>query len=128
MAVVVVDRPTGSTLVRRDADEPFPALSLLKLMIAADVLGNWWPDGGDTTTTTTTGGSAAPTDSTSPEASDTADAADPDDDAGLPVVDDPAQVDAVLVGEALVRTGDPGAGAASIVAAGAPRTHLPKDL
>ncbi len=36
--------------------------------------------------------------------------------------------DAVLVGEALVRTGDPRAGAASIVAAGAPRTHLPKDL
>ncbi len=36
--------------------------------------------------------------------------------------------DAVLVGEALVRTGDPRAGAAAIVAAGAPRTHIPKDL
>ena len=92
LAVVVVDRPTGSTLVRRDADEPFPALSLLKLMIAADVLGNGWPDGGDTTT----GGPAAPTGSASAQASDTADTADPDDDAGLPVVDDQAQVDAVL--------------------------------
>jgi len=36
--------------------------------------------------------------------------------------------DAVLVGEALVRTGDPRAGAAAIVAAGAPRTQTPEDL
>jgi indole-3-glycerol phosphate synthase len=36
--------------------------------------------------------------------------------------------DAVLVGEALVRTGDPRAGAASMVAAGAPRPQTPEDL
>ncbi len=35
--------------------------------------------------------------------------------------------DAVLVGEALVRTGDPRAGAAAIVAAGAPRTDTSED-
>ncbi|MFL6079972.1 MAG: indole-3-glycerol phosphate synthase TrpC [Ornithinibacter sp.] len=35
---------------------------------------------------------------------------------------------AVLVGEALVRTGDPRAAVASIVAAGAPRNHTPEDL
>jgi len=36
--------------------------------------------------------------------------------------------DAVLVGEVLVRTGDPRAGAASMVAAGAPRPATPEDL
>ncbi len=38
LAVVVVDRTTGATLTQVDQDEPFPALSLVKLMIAADVL------------------------------------------------------------------------------------------
>ena len=37
-SVVIMDRTTGSVLVRQDADRPFPALSLVKLMIAADVL------------------------------------------------------------------------------------------
>jgi hypothetical protein len=38
LAVVVVDRATGTTLTQVDQDESFPALSLVKLMIAADVL------------------------------------------------------------------------------------------
>jgi hypothetical protein len=43
LGVVVLDRPTGAVLVARDADTPYPALSLLKVMIAADVLINGWP-------------------------------------------------------------------------------------
>ena len=38
LAVVVIDRTTGATLTQVDQDEAFPALSLVKLMIAADVL------------------------------------------------------------------------------------------
>ena len=38
LAVVVVDRATGTTLTQVDQDESFPALSLVKLMIATDVL------------------------------------------------------------------------------------------
>jgi len=38
LAVVVVDRTTGATLTQVNHDEGFPALSLAKLMIAADVL------------------------------------------------------------------------------------------
>jgi hypothetical protein len=38
LAVVVVDRTTGATLTQVDQDETFPALSLVKLLVAADVL------------------------------------------------------------------------------------------
>ena len=43
VGVVVLDRTTGAVLVARDADVPYPALSLLKVMIAADVLTTGWP-------------------------------------------------------------------------------------
>jgi hypothetical protein len=52
MAVLVVDRPTGAVLVARDADTPYPSLSLIKVMIAADVLTTGWPG--------STGSAAAP--------------------------------------------------------------------
>lgn len=48
IGVVVVDRSTGAALVERDADVPYPSLSLLKVMIAADVLTHGWPAGDDT--------------------------------------------------------------------------------
>ena len=35
---MVMDRATGTILTQLDADQPFPALSLVKLMIAADTL------------------------------------------------------------------------------------------
>jgi len=38
LAVVVIDRATGATLTQVNPDQAFPALSLVKLMIAADVL------------------------------------------------------------------------------------------
>jgi beta-lactamase class A len=38
LAVVVVDRSTGATLTQVEQDAAFPTLSLVKLMIAADVL------------------------------------------------------------------------------------------
>ncbi|HEY7813181.1 MAG TPA: hypothetical protein VIC62_08090 [Nakamurella sp.] len=44
VAAVVVDRSSGRVLVSRDADVSYPALSLLKIMIAADVLTDGWPD------------------------------------------------------------------------------------
>ena len=37
-SVVVLDRRTGAVLAENAADEPYPALSLVKLMIAADLL------------------------------------------------------------------------------------------
>lgn len=37
-AVVVIDRANGAVLTQTDSDQQFPALSLLKLMIAADVI------------------------------------------------------------------------------------------
>lgn len=72
LGVVVVDRPSGAVLLDRDADSPYPSLSLLKVMIAADVLTTGWPVGADPTAVT--GASDAP----------------------LPALTDPAQIDAVL--------------------------------
>lgn len=78
MGVVVLDRATGGVLVARNADTPYPALSLLKVMIAADVLTTGWPDSSD------------------PEPSDTG-SGQPDASAeALPAPTDPAQIDAVL--------------------------------
>lgn len=37
-AVVIIDRVSGAILTQQNADQQFPALSLVKLMIAADVL------------------------------------------------------------------------------------------
>ena len=44
-AVVIMDRTTGTILTQLNADQPFPALSLAKLMIAADVLNGADPSG-----------------------------------------------------------------------------------
>jgi len=44
-AVVIMDRTTGTILTQLNADQPFPALSLVKLMIAADVLSGADPSG-----------------------------------------------------------------------------------
>ena len=43
-AVVIMNRTTGTILTQLNADQPFPALSLVKLMIAADVLSGADPD------------------------------------------------------------------------------------
>jgi Beta-lactamase enzyme family len=44
-AVVIMDRTTGTLLTQLNADQRFPALSLVKLMIAADVLSGADPSG-----------------------------------------------------------------------------------
>ena len=46
-AVVIMDRTTGTILTQLNADQPFPALSLVKLMIAADVLSGAGPRRGN---------------------------------------------------------------------------------
>src|SRR5664279_1260395 len=43
-AVVIMDRTKGTILTQFNADQPFPMLSLVKLMIAADVLSGADPD------------------------------------------------------------------------------------
>ncbi len=105
LAVVVTDRSTGDTLVRRDADVAYPSLSLLKVMIAADVLTNGWPAPAATSTTASTATStAAVPDGTGATADGTEDGAGDDtgdtgDDTGedpLPAVTDSAQVAALL--------------------------------
>jgi len=47
-AVVIMDRATGTILTQLNADQPFPALSLVKLMIAADALSGADPDAATT--------------------------------------------------------------------------------
>ncbi|WP_420120364.1 hypothetical protein [Nakamurella sp.] len=98
--VVVLDRRTGAVLLARGAEDPFPSLSLLKVMIAADVLTTGWPADldGPGNTAATSAGSAAP-EPTRPSASDGA-GAEPGDppatEESVPVPNDPAQIDAVL--------------------------------
>lgn len=100
VGVVVLDRPTGAVLVARGADTPYPSLSLLKVMIAADVLTNGWPaDPGDPATVDITpaeSASAGPAPRSTPDET----GAEPDDpqatEESLPMLTDPAQIDAVL--------------------------------
>ncbi|WP_395725265.1 serine hydrolase [Nakamurella sp.] len=105
MGVVVLDRPTGAVLVARGADTPYPSLSLLKVMIAADVLTNGWPtdpaEPGTTEPGTTDIAPAAPA-SAGPARPSAAEetGAEPDDpqatEESLPMLTDPAQIDTVL--------------------------------
>lgn len=100
VGVVVLDRPTGAVLVARGADTPYPSLSLLKVMIAADVLTNGWPtDPGDPATADiipAESASAGPAPRSTPDQT----GAEPDDpqasEESLPMLTDPAQIDAVL--------------------------------
>lgn len=87
LGVVVLDRSTGAALVARDADTPYPSLSLLKVMIAADVLTNGWP--ADEPAAAEQAPESAPEVSAAPESDDSADGS-------LPALTDPAQIDAVL--------------------------------
>ncbi len=115
LSVVVTDRSTGQTLVRRDADVAYPSLSLLKVMIAADVLTNGWPAPAATSTATSTAASTATSTAASTATSTATSTAastaastdavpdgtgdDPVDDTGgdpLPAVTDAAQVAALL--------------------------------
>ncbi len=86
LAVVVVDRPSGAVLVARHADAPYPSLSLLKVMIAADVLTNGWP-GSDPPAPPTPPGDQPPTSDAS---------ASLDADPALPTPQDSSQVDSLL--------------------------------
>lgn len=103
LGVVVLDRSTGAALVARDADTPYPSLSLLKVMIAADVLTNGWP--------TDEPDAAEPAPGSAPEGTDapgtvgssdvstddsTDDSSDVSTDESLPALTDPAQIHAVL--------------------------------
>jgi len=98
-AVVILDRTTGTILTQFNADQPFPMLSLVKLMIAADVLSGADPDAATNLDDAPAGSVAAdgPTDS---------------DDPGGPVASgsvDPAGADPAiraLVREMIVRSDD----------------------
>ena len=98
-AVVIMDRTTGTILTQFNADQPFPMLSLVKLMIAADVLSGADPDAATNLDDAPAGSVAAdgPTDS---------------DDPGGPVASgsvDPAGADPAiraLVREMIVRSDD----------------------
>jgi hypothetical protein len=98
-AVVIMDRTAGTILTQLDADQPFPALSLVKLMIAADVLNGGDPDAA-------TNLDDAPADSVA------SDGADGSNDPGGPVASgsvDPAGAGPAiraLVGEMIIRSDD----------------------
>ncbi len=93
VAVTVVDRPSGAVLVARDADIPFPSLSLLKVMIAADVLTNGWPVESASTEPPPFSTDPMPSD---PAADESTDETTDETDDPLPVLDDPAQIGALL--------------------------------
>jgi Beta-lactamase enzyme family len=100
-AVVIMDRTTGTILTQLNADQPFPALSLVKLMIAADVLSGADPSG------------ATNLDSTgAPAGTVAADGAGGSNDPGGPVASgsvDPAGADPAiraLVREMIIRSDD----------------------
>ncbi len=100
LSVVVLDRRTGAELVARGADVPYPSLSLLKVMIAADVLTTGWPtDPGGPGTADIAPAESVSAPPTRPSTSDGT-GAEPDDlqatEGSLPVLTDPAQIDAVL--------------------------------
>ena len=100
-AVVIMDRTTGTILTQLDADQPFLALSLVKLMIAADVL-----SGADPSGATNLAGTGAPAGTVA------ADSADGSNDPGRPGASgsvDPAGADPAtraLVREIITRSDD----------------------
>ena len=100
-AVVIMDRTTGTILTQLNADQPFPALSLVKLMIAADVL-----SGADRSGATNLDSTGAPAGTVA------ADGADGSNDPGEPVASgsvDPAGADPAiraLVREMIIRSDD----------------------
>ena len=86
VAAVVLDRASGTVLVSRDADVSYPSLSLLKIMIAADVLTNGWPDAAADATRA----------AALPESADASVADQSAEDVPLPAPEDPVQLHAVL--------------------------------
>jgi hypothetical protein len=101
VGVVVLDRPTGARLLARGADTPYPSLSLLKVMIAADVLTNGWPTdpGGPGTADIAPAESDAAGPAPASSRDEAAGAESDDQEAraeSLPVLTDPARIDAVL--------------------------------
>jgi hypothetical protein len=103
MGVLVVDRSTGAVLVARDADTTYPSLSLIKVMIAADVLTTGWPgstgwaadlgSGPARSTSVPSTPGAVPDDLVT---EDSPPSAEEPTDGSLPVLTDPTQIDAVL--------------------------------
>ena len=100
-AVVIMNRATGTILTQLNADQPFPALSLVKLMIAADVL-----NGADPTAATNLDSTGAPAGTVA------ADGAGGSNDPGGPVTSgsvDPAGADPAIramVREMIIRSDD----------------------